>query len=188
MAMGLVSMVFFIAVGVLLAYLLRHENLLPRFLLSGTGAALGFGGAVACFVLAAAMYLLWPALRAVTNATAVQVVRVSLAQVGWAGLVFSVILPSIGEEVLFRGALQPSIGLMPTALLFGLSHGGWSKTSWPYAVSAAVSGLILGLVYQQTGSLTASIIAHLLFNAAVSSCMAKSWWPFGGAGPVAVEK
>lgn len=110
MAMGLVSMVFFIAVGVLLAYLLRHENLLPRFLLSGTGAALGFGGAVACFVLAAAMYLLWPALRAVTNATAVQVVRVSLAQVGWAGLVFSVILPPIGEEVLFRGALQPSIG------------------------------------------------------------------------------
>lgn len=182
---GLVSMVFFIVVGVLLASILRHESLLPRFALNGLGAGLGLAGAVACFVLAAAMYLAWPALRAVSDATAAKAVQVSLAQVGWLGLIFSVILPPIGEEVLFRGALQPSIGLIPAALLFGLSHGGWGKSSWPYAVSAAVSGLIIGLVFQQTGSLSASIVTHLVFNAAVSSSMAKGWWPFkSGAAPV----
>ncbi|MHB0885164.1 MAG: CPBP family intramembrane glutamic endopeptidase [Bacillota bacterium] len=175
---GVVSMVFFIVVGVLLASILRHESLLPRLALNGLGVALGLAGAAACFVLAAAMYLAWPALRAISDAAAGKAVQVSLAQVGWFGLFFSVILPAIGEEVLFRGALQPSIGLIPAALLFGLSHGGWGKSSWPYAVSAAISGLFIGLVFQQTGSLSASMISHLVFNIAVSACMAKGWWPF----------
>ncbi len=185
---GLVSMVFFILVGVLLANILRHESLLPRLALNGVGVALGLAGAVVCFVLAAAMYLSWPALRAVSDATAAKAVQVSLAQFGWLGLIFSVTLPPIGEEVFFRGALQPSIGLVPAALLFGLSHGGWGKSSWPYAVSAAVSGLVIGWVFQQTGSLSASMISHLVFNIGVSACMAKGWWPFKtGAASVGTD-
>ena len=71
----------------------------------------------------------------------------------------------IGEELFFRGALQPRVGLVLASLLFGLVH---LLPSWPLALwslFAAVAGLLFGLLFDLTGNLLAPVIAHVLVNA-----------------------
>ena len=77
-------------------------------------------------------------------------------------VVFIALLAAFGEELLFRGALQPLIGLVPAALIFGLLH----ATSLPHIVLASLLGLWLGLLYQWSGSLWPPIVAHLALDTA----------------------
>ena len=63
----------------------------------------------------------------------------------------------IGEEILFRGALQPRLGIFAAALLFAVLH-------TQYAISLAsleifILGLALGLLRKRAG-VTGAIIAH----------------------------
>ncbi|MBI2389483.1 MAG: CPBP family intramembrane metalloprotease [Deltaproteobacteria bacterium] len=83
----------------------------------------------------------------------------------------SAILPvalasSLGEEMLFRGALVPWIGVIASSLLFGALHQlrGRSRLSW--AGFAMVVGLLFGALFRATGSLLGPIVAHALINAA----------------------
>lgn len=71
---------------------------------------------------------------------------------------------AIGEELLFRGALQPVLGFWPTTILFGFLHGGHSVKLWLWAVFALASGILLGWLADFTGSLLAPILAHLTVN------------------------
>ncbi len=71
---------------------------------------------------------------------------------------------SIGEELLFRGALQPWIGVWPQALLFALLHVGPGRRFLPWTVSALVLGVALGYVAQATDNLGAPIVAHFTIN------------------------
>ncbi len=71
---------------------------------------------------------------------------------------------AIGEEILFRGALMPAIGLVPQAILFGLLHlsPGREFRFWPFY--AAAMGLAFGLLYQASGTIMAPILAHFTVN------------------------
>ncbi|MBX7191353.1 MAG: CPBP family intramembrane metalloprotease [Sandaracinaceae bacterium] len=69
------------------------------------------------------------------------------------------------EELLFRGALQPWLGLWVTSLLFGAVHFVPSRALLPWTIWAGVMGLLLGLVYQHTGSIAGPVIAHIGINA-----------------------
>jgi uncharacterized protein len=71
---------------------------------------------------------------------------------------------AIGEELLFRGLLQPWLGLLPTTLIFGLLHMGPDRRYWPWTVMALVMGLGFGLMFSWTGSLLSPIIAHFTIN------------------------
>lgn len=71
---------------------------------------------------------------------------------------------SIGEELLFRGALLPWIGLWPQAIIFALLHVGPGARFLPWTASALVMGVVLGLMYQLTGDLGGPIIAHFTIN------------------------
>lgn len=71
---------------------------------------------------------------------------------------------AVGEELLFRGALQPLIGFWPTAALFGLLHGGGTPRLFAWTVFAFLSGLLLGWLADFTGSLLAPILCHLTIN------------------------
>src|SRR5206468_739957 len=55
---------------------------------------------------------------------------------------------SVGEELLFRGALQPWIGLVPSALVFALLHIGPGSRFLPWTASALVIGLLFGGLFQ----------------------------------------
>lgn len=71
---------------------------------------------------------------------------------------------SIGEEFLFRGALQPWIGMLPQAVLFALLHVGPGKRFIPWTISALAMGLAFGWLAQATGNLGGSIAAHFTIN------------------------
>jgi uncharacterized protein len=71
------------------------------------------------------------------------------------------VFAAFGEEIFFRGALQPVFGLVPTALFFTFVHLQYTLT--PASVLIIVVALALGWVRQRY-STTAAIIAHFLYN------------------------
>ena len=71
---------------------------------------------------------------------------------------------SVGEEILFRGAMQQGLGLIPTILIFGVLHGGFSKRLRLWAIFAMLAGAILGWLTLLTDNLLAPILCHLTIN------------------------
>ena len=73
-------------------------------------------------------------------------------------------LSALGEELLFRGLLQPWLGLLPQAFLFGALHQVRGPGRWAWMVWATAMGLLLGATFKLTGSLAGPIAAHALVN------------------------
>lgn len=65
-----------------------------------------------------------------------------------------------GEELLLRGALQPRLGVVLTAVLFASGH---VQYSWFGMVTIALLGMLLGLVRKRTNTTTA-ILVHMLYD------------------------
>lgn len=70
----------------------------------------------------------------------------------------------VAEELFFRGAMQPALGLWLTSLIFGLAHGYLDRRFVPWMVMATAVGFGLGLLARHTGSLLAPILAHFTIN------------------------
>lgn len=68
------------------------------------------------------------------------------------------------EELLFRGMLQPRMGLIAASLLFGLVHGPDYKL-WSFAVWAAAVGAGFGLVYRETQNIALPMLVHAFYDA-----------------------
>lgn len=84
-------------------------------------------------------------------------------------LVFLAMLAGFGEELMFRGVLQPvferlgpSAGLIGSNVIFGLAH---ARTA-TYAVLAGAIGVYLGVVLDASGerNLLAPIVTHALYD------------------------
>ncbi|MBI4835336.1 MAG: CPBP family intramembrane metalloprotease [Planctomycetes bacterium] len=71
----------------------------------------------------------------------------------------------IAEEVLFRGLLQPYLGLAITSVIFGMLHFPVKRVYIIWTVFAVGMGFMLGWFYELTGSLLTPIITHVLVNA-----------------------
>jgi CAAX protease family protein len=80
------------------------------------------------------------------------------------GIVVVALLSAVGEELLFRGLLQPWIGLVPQALLFGIVHQIRGPSRWVWVAWASFVGLALGGIFALTGSLLGPLAAHALIN------------------------
>lgn len=80
------------------------------------------------------------------------------------GIVALAAMSSLGEELLFRGLLQPWLGLWLQALLFGVLHQLGGPSRWVWAGWAALVGLALGAIFALTGSLAGPLLAHALIN------------------------
>jgi membrane protease YdiL (CAAX protease family) len=81
------------------------------------------------------------------------------------GILVLALFSAIGEELLFRGLLQPFVGLWLSAAFFGFVHQMPGPSRWVWVTWATVVGLALGLIFQLTGSLAGCIAAHALINA-----------------------
>ena len=68
---------------------------------------------------------------------------------------------AIGEEIAFRGALQPIFGLWPTAIIFAATH--IQDTLTPAALVIVGVGVGLGWVRRRYNT-TTSIVAHFLYD------------------------
>jgi hypothetical protein len=74
------------------------------------------------------------------------------------------IASSVGEELLFRGALQPWVGLWPQAVIFALLHIGPGLRFLPWTASAFVLGVAFGYMFELSGDLGGPIAAHFTIN------------------------
>jgi len=96
------------------------------------------------------------------------IVREVFAESRWFELALICLAAGLGEELLFRGALQPWVGkwtppavaLATVSLLFGAAH----AMSAAYFVAATLIGLYFGWLTMAFNDLVAPIVAHALYD------------------------
>jgi len=71
---------------------------------------------------------------------------------------------AVAEELFFRGALQPAVGLVASSLIFGLLHFGPTRRFIPWTFQALVIGFAFGGLFRLMGELSAPIAAHFTIN------------------------
>lgn len=131
-------------------------------------AGLAWGVLAAALLAAANLRLLrmpgnrWPgdSLRHVCRA----VVRPLFEHVTAAQIAAVSLLAGLAEETLFRGVLQPLVGLPAASLVFGAVHVG-GRGFLGYGIWAACTGALFGWLMVVTGGLLAPIVAHALYDA-----------------------
>lgn len=79
-------------------------------------------------------------------------------------IVILALASSIGEELLFRGALMPWLGVWLQGLVFALLHVGPKARFLPWTASALVLGVGFGELARATGNLGGPIAAHFMIN------------------------
>ena len=87
-----------------------------------------------------------------------------LADVPLSHAIALALLSGFGEELFFRGALQPRVGWLVASLLFGMVHVGPGRDFLPWTVFAIAGGGVFGGLFLATGNLAAPIAAHVLVN------------------------
>ena len=70
----------------------------------------------------------------------------------------------IAEELFFRGAMQPAIGWILSAAIFGAVHVGPGTRFLPWTLWAAAMGLAFGALHAATGHLWGAVVAHVVIN------------------------
>lgn len=124
--------------------------------------ALGVATACGTVALGVILYRLLPVLRVISDELAPLLVDGARAR----DLILVAVVSGVGEEALFRGALQPVLGILVTSLLFGALHVGPDRRYLVWTVWAVGAGLLFGALYEWTGGILAPVTAHVLHNAA----------------------
>lgn len=128
----------------------------PRSLLLGVLVA------AATVALGVLLYRLVPTMRQISDELAPTLVDGA----DKSSLVLISVFSGIGEEMFFRGAVQPEFGLVVAALAFGLVHIGPDRRYLVWTGWAVLAGFLFGFLYELSGGLLAPIIAHIIHNAA----------------------
>ncbi len=125
--------------------------------------AVGVGAVIPCFLLAGIVGVIGNALQPGLDEGLNEVVEQISGNVQTIpGALVLGLSAGIGEEAIFRGALQPRLGIGLTSVCFALLHGA------QYGLNASIVGLflvsvVLGLERKYLNT-TAAIITHALFN------------------------
>lgn len=81
-----------------------------------------------------------------------------------AEIAFFALSSGIAEELFFRGAMQPTVGIIASSLVFGVVHIGPGRRFWVWTAWACVMGFVFAGLFQLTGTLLAPALAHVLIN------------------------
>ena len=87
----------------------------------------------------------------------------------WYHIVFYSFCAAVGEEILFRGAIQYHIGIWPTSIVFIFLHGYLNPFNWPvmlYGFFMIIISSGLGYLFEIYG-IYAAMIAHFIFDVAM---------------------
>ena len=85
------------------------------------------------------------------------------------------LLSAIGEEILFRGAIQPSSGIVIASALFGALHLGPGGKISSWSIWAFLAGLLLGAIVESTRSLVPAIVIHFGINSVSILWLRRDW-------------
>ena len=88
----------------------------------------------------------------------------ALGPIQWRDAFALAALSSLGEEMLFRGALQPSLGWPLATTLFALVHFPMERRLVPWTLMAGALGLAFALVTEAQGHLGFAVAAHFTVN------------------------
>lgn len=187
--LGVMVVAAFLGVGLLVRRSL--PSVMQRLSLrlpTGQDITWGIGTAFLCLVLvmvfSAVLSLIFSAETLEQQSAAAE--QVARALSGSLTLIFlAAFSAAVGEEILFRGALQPVFGLIPTTIFFGLLHSQYAFT--PGSAAILVVGLAFGILKQRQ-STTAAIIAHFTYNFVLLGLLFIAVWAEeAGLVPDAVE-
>ena len=134
-------------------------------------------------VLAVTVSVLSVILKAPTESSAIEDMITSRASLGWF-ILFGVVFAPVFEELLFRGFLFPLLarsmgswlGILFTAIPFGLLHGAQNHWAWQPIVLIAMAGGAFGYARYRTGSTTAGFLMHAAYNATAFAGYTLSHW------------
>ena len=87
-----------------------------------------------------------------------------LAGIGRADAILLAFASGIAEEMFFRGALQPAVGLFWASIAFGACHFLPRRELALWTVFAVAMGLAFGWLFEWTGQLVAPVAAHVVIN------------------------
>jgi len=92
-------------------------------------------------------------------------------------LVLAVFIAPFTEELFFRAALVPRVGILLSSLLFGIFHVSYGSLS--EIIGAFLIALVLAYVYKKSKSIITPILLHLGFNlvSVVAVLIANGWLP-----------
>ncbi|MCK5699503.1 MAG: CPBP family intramembrane metalloprotease, partial [Cyclobacteriaceae bacterium] len=81
-------------------------------------------------------------------------------------IIFISICAGVGEELLFRGAVQPMLGIWITSILFVLLHGYLNPFNLPLTLYGIYMILVIGVMGLMTEyfGILAAMIAHILID------------------------
>lgn len=88
----------------------------------------------------------------------------SMAGIGRGDALLLALASGVAEEMFFRGALQPAVGIFWASVLFGACHFLPRRELALWSLYAVVTGFVLGWLYNWTGHLAAPIAAHVVVN------------------------
>ncbi|MCP4604767.1 MAG: CPBP family intramembrane metalloprotease [Proteobacteria bacterium] len=74
------------------------------------------------------------------------------------------VFSAVAEEMFFRGAVQPQLGIVLTSLFFGMLHIAPGRKFIPWPFQAVVMGFAFGGLFWLSGDLSAPIMAHFTIN------------------------
>ena len=79
-------------------------------------------------------------------------------------IVILALASSVGEEMFFRGALMPVVGVWASSAVFALLHIGPRARYLPWTVGSFAAGLLFCQLYRWSGDLTGPVLAHFTVN------------------------
>lgn len=88
----------------------------------------------------------------------------SLAGISIGDAILLAVASGTAEEMLFRGALQPAVGIVWASLIFGACHFLPRRDVAIWSLYAVVMGFAFGWLFEWTGHLLAPIVAHTVVN------------------------
>lgn len=92
--------------------------------------------------------------------------RLGIFNFSFQEILFLSFCAGVGEEIVFRGMIQPWLGILTTSFMFIALHGYMSYSSWPKVVFGLILfavGTILGILGEYLG-LLAAIVAHIIYD------------------------
>jgi len=92
--------------------------------------------------------------------------RLGIFNFSFQEILFLSFCAGVGEEIIFRGMIQPWLGILTTSFMFIALHGYWSYSSWPKVIFGLILfavGTLLGILGAYVG-LLAAIVAHILYD------------------------
>ncbi|MDX9723236.1 MAG: CPBP family intramembrane glutamic endopeptidase [Myxococcota bacterium] len=87
-----------------------------------------------------------------------------LGQLDHNAIIVLSVFSALGEEALFRGLLQPELGIVWSSLIFGLLHIGPDRRYLSWTMMAIGMGFGFGGLFVLSGNLLAPILAHFTIN------------------------